>query len=102
MADCRHLIDISPYPALCEHPFFLYGGAPTTARCDGCGWFEPRRDNEADEDYPRTATRKVVSYGDYGRCLCSACDWSIDPDDAFCRHCGAELTATEYVREEQP
>lgn len=43
-----------------------------------------------------TATRRIVSYGPIGRCNCSACNWSIDPYDAYCKRCGARLTATEY------
>lgn len=43
-----------------------------------------------------TAIRKIVSYGPIGRCNCSACNWTIDPYDAFCRRCGAMFTATEY------
>lgn len=43
-----------------------------------------------------TATRRVVSHGEYGSCSCGACDWEIEPYDAYCKGCGARLTATEY------
>ena len=43
-----------------------------------------------------TAIRKIVSYGPVGRCNCSACNWAIDPFDAFCRRCGARFVGTTY------
>jgi len=46
----------------------------------------------------RTATRKVTSFGEVGRCNCSACNWCIDPYDLHCRRCGARFTGTEYER----
>jgi len=45
----------------------------------------------------RTATRKVISYGAIGRCNCSACNWCVDPFDAYCRRCGARFVGTEYT-----
>ena len=36
MSKCKHLIDISPYTPLCEHPCRLYGGGPVEAKCDAC------------------------------------------------------------------
>lgn len=44
-----------------------------------------------------TATRKVTSYGAIGRCNCSACNWCVDPFDAYCRRCGARFVGTEYT-----
>ena len=41
MTDCRYYMDISPYPALCEHPCTLYGGGPVYAECDWCDLYEP-------------------------------------------------------------
>lgn len=46
----------------------------------------------------RTATRKVTSFGEVGRCNCSACNWCIDPYDLHCRRCGARFTETIYER----
>lgn len=46
----------------------------------------------------RTATRKVTSFGEIGRCNCSACNWCIDPYDLHCRRCGARFTETIYER----
>lgn len=46
MTDCRYLIDISPYPAICEHPCMLYGGGAVEAECEGCEWRTPRRSIE--------------------------------------------------------
>lgn len=43
----------------------------------------------------KTATRKIASFGEVGRCNCSSCNWLIDPHDLYCRRCGARLTATD-------
>lgn len=36
MSRCQHLIDISPYDPLCDHPFRLYGGGVVEAECETC------------------------------------------------------------------
>lgn len=46
----------------------------------------------------KSAVRKVRSFGEVGRCNCSACNWCIDPYDLFCRRCGARFTETTYER----
>ena len=53
-----------------------------------CGIYTPEK----------TATRKVTSFGEVGRCNCSACNWCIDPYDLHCRRCGARFTETIYER----
>lgn len=44
---CRYLMDISPYPALCDNPTYYYGGGPTDAHCEGCEGYatDPRETN---------------------------------------------------------
>lgn len=58
------------------------------------------RDGSIEQVYvpEKTATRKVTSFGEVGRCNCSACNWCIDPYDLFCRRCGARFTKTIYER----
>ena len=46
----------------------------------------------------RTATRKVRVYGFTGTSQCSECERHIWRYDAFCKHCGARFTTTEYER----
>jgi len=46
----------------------------------------------------KTATRKVRSFGEVGRCNCSACNWCVDPYDLHCRRCGARFNETIYER----
>ena len=46
----------------------------------------------------RTATRKVTSFGEVGRCTCSSCGLCIDPHDLYCRHCNARFKRTTYER----
>ena len=41
------------------------------------------------------ACHVVVSDGITGHCSCGACGSAIDPWDAFCRRCGAELSGKE-------
>lgn len=41
------------------------------------------------------AKRILHSQGAIGHCNCSACNWIIDPYDAYCRRCGAKLNDTE-------
>ena len=36
MGKCKHLIDISPYDPLCDHPCRLYGGGAVEAECETC------------------------------------------------------------------
>ena len=36
MSKCKHLIDISPYDQLCDHPCMLYGGGAVEAECETC------------------------------------------------------------------
>lgn len=36
MSKCKHLIDISPYDPLCDHPCRLYGGGAVEAECETC------------------------------------------------------------------
>ena len=36
MSRCQHLIDISPYAPLCDHPCRLYGGGAVEAECETC------------------------------------------------------------------
>ena len=36
MSRCQHLIDISPYDPLCDHPCRLYGGGAFEAECETC------------------------------------------------------------------
>ena len=36
MSKCQHLIDISPYKPLCDHPCRLYGGGAVEAECETC------------------------------------------------------------------
>lgn len=40
MKPCKYLMDISPYPPLCDNPVRYYGGGATEARCSGCEWYE--------------------------------------------------------------
>ena len=40
-------------------------------------------------DFRPKATRVMHSAGAIGHCNCSACNWIIDPYDAYCRRCGA-------------
>lgn len=52
-------------------------------------------------DMGRTARRRLVSYGTGARrCNCGACNWLIDPYDAYCRRCGARFTGTDCRRAE--
>lgn len=44
------------------------------------------------------AVRIVRASGGVGSCKCSACGWSIDPYDLFCRRCGKEYAGTIYER----
>ena len=39
----------------------------------------------------RTAKPIIVSNGTTGHCECEACGKTIDPWDAYCRHCGAKI-----------
>ena len=43
----------------------------------------------------RTTTGVCVSNGVTGHCECELCGKSIDPWDAYCRHCGARVTEVE-------
>ena len=38
--NCKYVIDISPHRPLCDHPFMMTGGGPSSAECDGCEWYE--------------------------------------------------------------
>jgi len=61
--------------------------------------YEVTLDGETRRYVPeRTATRKVTSFGEVGRCNCSACNWCVDPYDLHCRRCGARFTETIYER----
>ena len=46
--------------------------------------------------FPRETAKRVTvtvdERGTVGRCMCSECGGKVDQDDAFCRHCGKELT----------
>ena len=48
---------------------------------------------------PRVSTMRIVSdvSDGVGNCRCGFCDTVIDPYDAYCRHCGTELTGTVYT-----
>ena len=54
------------------------------------------RTDEARRYFPRERAKRVRSLADergtVGRCTCSECGGKVDQDDAFCRHCGKELT----------
>lgn len=39
MTKCKHLIDISPFDPLCDHPCRMNGGGAVTAHCDGCSYY---------------------------------------------------------------
>jgi len=47
MKPCKHLMDISPYPPLCDNPTYYYGGGPIKAHCEGCKGYatDPRETN---------------------------------------------------------
>ena len=47
---------------------------------------------------PRVSTMRVVSdvSDGVGSCKCFLCAAHIDPNDAYCRRCGAELVGTVY------
>lgn len=54
------------------------------------------RTDEVRRYFPRETAKRIRALADergtIGHDECSACGGKVDQDDAFCRHCGKELT----------
>ena len=98
---CRYLMDISPYPALCDNPTYYYDGGPTEAHCEGCEGYatDPRETNvtlrEIDID-PECASEWMVDryavFDAVYRCECGETFGHVAKNrPKYCPACGAKV-----------